>query len=469
MRVFDDIRELKSRQKYSEAWVVGFSALQEEMNNEYLKTALFWVAYAALKDITSEVRSREPMQPRAQEQEVIDGWVNSIADLRLDLPNENIDFRLWNLFKGIGHHCGPLCNYVLSSGRSIFHDQDHEPFVTDKGESPSLVARVARTVAQHYLLHRKSSGLPAPRVVALLEYALTAAKDGSGGKTWLEYDRAKIFLSCGEFERARQAYLVVLKKKMTESWAWFGLAQTYPEDNDKAIKLIAKGLISANEDKFAIRGYVLLAQLSSESSAYELSSKALVKVHRIYEANGWQLKDRVVEMMASAWFDGSVDIVRLDEELAALAEGADELAANRPVTVNGVVERVHRSGKGAEIYVDRKLQLRAKKQMFLTGSLPDCGAAVSVTFDAGSDDNTVISVDEAPAFEADDVRCFHGVIKVTEKGFGFVSDEIFVPPMLIDGVTTNENVSGVAVMQYDQKKNRYGWKAVSLKLEDVTV
>ncbi len=49
MSIFDDIRELKSNNNLEGAWQAGYQVLQQDKHNEFLKTSLFWVIYAALK------------------------------------------------------------------------------------------------------------------------------------------------------------------------------------------------------------------------------------------------------------------------------------------------------------------------------------------------------------------------------------------------------------------------------------
>lgn len=47
--VFAEIRELKKTGRLVEAWNCGFSAFQQEPDNNFLRTSLFWVCYAGIK------------------------------------------------------------------------------------------------------------------------------------------------------------------------------------------------------------------------------------------------------------------------------------------------------------------------------------------------------------------------------------------------------------------------------------
>lgn len=82
--------------------------------------------------------------------------------------------------------------------------------------------------------------------------------------------------------------------------------------------------------------------------------------------------------------------------------------------------------------------------------------------DMGSESQDVVSVENIQVIETQDIRSFKGSLKVSEKGFGFVNGEFFVPPGLVEGVQRDAEVSGTAVMSFDKVKNKYGWKAITL-------
>lgn len=128
MSVFATIKALKGDGQLEEAWQYGFEALQEDRQNTYLQTTLFWIVYAALKQKVDPIKQRKNAKPLPAEQSWIDAWVTRISELNLALPNENIDYRLWNIFlkaKDVGQFCTPLCLYVLVSGRKLFRPEDY--------------------------------------------------------------------------------------------------------------------------------------------------------------------------------------------------------------------------------------------------------------------------------------------------------------------------------------------------------
>ena len=174
MSIFDELRTLKGQGQFEDAWQHGFAAFQQDQQNIFLQTTLFWVIYAALKQKIDPIKQQGNIKPLPAEQNWIDTWVARIDDLNLALPNDNIDYRLWNLFKykDIGQFCKPLCLYILLRGRGLFRPEDHAPYCTDAKELPSPVLKLARMVAANYLQDKGNAKIPVDRVMSFLQYAI---------------------------------------------------------------------------------------------------------------------------------------------------------------------------------------------------------------------------------------------------------------------------------------------------------
>ena len=464
MSVFATIKALKGDGQLEEAWQYGFEALQEDRQNTYLQTTLFWIVYAALKQKVDPIKQRKNAKPLPAEQSWIDAWVTRISELNLALPNENIDYRLWNIFlkaKDVGQFCTPLCLYVLVSGRKLFRPDDYIPYRTEIGESPSLVCKLARMVAANYLQHRDNSLVPVGRVTGFLQYAFEATQDAAH-KIWICYDKANVLAASGQMERARQAYLDVLEKKRSESWAWFGLATTYQDEPAKASSLIAHGLTCAHDPKYSVRGLYLFANLMAQQANYADASRSLLRLNSIYQINSWPLKKEIAELMANSWYDASLDEAALDGTIQTLAASANHYVVQHPIVYRGIVAAIHKSGKGADIYISPKQISPVFKRLFQTHEAFRPGAFVELLCDKRSDEDTPISVKEIERFTSENICAYSGVLALKEKGFGFV-DSVFVPPFLIGAHTNGEEVAGIAVMKFNKVKNTTGLSAITIR------
>ncbi len=461
MSVFDTMRTLKGEGRFEEAWQLGFDALQQDQQNTFLQTALFWVVYAALKQKIDTIKQREDAKPLPVEQQWIDTWVTRISDLNLALPNENIDYRLWNIFlktKDVGKFCTTLCMYILDSGRKLFRPEDYLPYLTENGESPSLVCKLARMVAKNYLLYKDDTPNLVGRVTGFLQYAIESTQDFAH-KIWLIYDKAQVLAASGQMGRARDAYLDVLEKKRSESWAWFGLATTYQDEPLKANSLVAYGLTCAHDPRYSIPGLYHFANLLAQQGNYADASRSLLRLYRIYQKNGWPLKKEVAELMACAWYDASLDETDLDVTIRRLSVSANQLVIQRPVVYKGIVASIHKSGKRADIYLSPNQIIPVFKKLFQAQDTFHPGAYVELLCDNRNGEDIPILVKKIQPFNSENICSFTGVLKLKEKGFGFV-DKVFVPPYLIGAHADDEEVHGVAVVKLDKTKNVNGLVAI---------
>ena len=56
-----------------------------------------------------------------------------------------------------------------------------------------------------------------------------------------------------------------------------------------------------------------------------------------------------------------------------------------------------------------------------------------------------------------------------QNNMGFTKNNIFIPPPLItaNNLQDGETWSGLALKMYDQKKKKFGWKAISINIKDI--
>ena len=353
--------------------------------------------------------------------------------------------------KDVGQFCTPLCLYILASGRKLFHPEDYTPYSTEIGESPSVVCRLARMVAANYLQLKNNSPISVGRITGFLQYAFEATQD-TAHKIWISYDRANVLAASGQMERARQAYLDVLEKKRSESWAWFGLATTYQDEPEKASSLIAYGLTCVQDPIFSIKGLQHFVSLLTQQANYADASRALLRLFHIYQKNGWPIRKEVAELMACSWYDASLDEAALDITIRTLATSANQYVVQHPVVYKGMVTRIHDSGKGADIYIGPKQTMPVFKRLFQPRDAFCAGTFVELLCDKRAEEDLPVSVKKISPFTSENICTFTGTLKITERGFGFV-DNIFVPQFIAKKHTNGDKITGVAVLKFDKVKN----------------
>ena len=459
--IFAEIRELKQQGKYVDAWNCGYAAFKDEPNNTFLRTSLFWVCYAAIKAVQESVLGRQNKVPNVNEQEIVNSWINCISQLNLPVPCEELDFRFFNLFKGCGEHYQAYIQMLTFYGSRLYQPNDLQPYKTDKGEYPSLLVRLARQTSKAWLQHHQQWDLNLDGILNLLQHALDNALDNN--KTWLHFDISKCLVSAKRYEEAREAALIVLRKKMSESWAWGALADTYLDENsDAAISCYCKGIQEANEPPFRIPMYYGLAQLFSNKQEFDLASASLCKLIEIYKSNGWHLKPEHEDLVQQTWFDASaIESIDLDKEIKTRADNALQYTTKKLEMAVGIVDAHHRSGKGFSIYIDFGKKLSARIGVFVGKGLPEIGTWLQVKLANDGQQLEVIEAHRTEPQTSERVIDIEGDLRLNPKGFGFV-DDAFVAPFLLNGYQDKEHIKATKIWDIDPKKGEPSWRVIKV-------
>lgn len=459
--VFAQIRELKQQGNFVDAWNCGYVVFQNEPQNTYLRTSLFWVCYAAIKAIQDPILARENKAPNGNEQEIVNSWINCLAELNLPVPCEELDFRFFNLFKGYGEHYESYIQMLTYYGSNLYQPADLEPYKTEKGESPSLVVRLARQTSKAWLLHHKEWNLSLESILDLLNYALNSALDRN--KVWLQYDTCKCLASVGKFNEARNIAIKIIKSKVSEPWAWRALADTYiSQDSKAAISCYCKGILSSHEPPASVPMYFGLAQLFAYREEFGFASAALSKLIEIYNANGWQIKPEHEELIQQGWFDASaIESVNFNEVIKTRANDALQYATKKLEVAVGIVDSHHRSGKRFSIYLDLNKKVTARKAVLFGKGLPEVGTWLELKLANDGQQLEVLEAHKVEPKQSERVKLIEGTLKLNPKGFGFV-DDAFVAPYLLNGFNDQEYVKATKIWDKDPKKGTPSWRVIKI-------
>jgi hypothetical protein len=465
--IFAQIRVLKQQGNFADAWSHGFAAYQNEPTNTYLRTTLFWVCYAAIKAIQEPVINRQNKTPNGNEKNIVNSWINCIGQLNLPVPCEELDFRFFNLFKGCGEHYQNYVKLLIFYGSSLYKATDLKPYQTDRGEYSSLVVRLARQTSKAWLQHHNEWDLNLDDILKLLQYALDNALDSN--KIWLQYDISKCLVSANRYDEARSAALSVLRNKMSESWAWGALADTYlKEDSTAAIACYCKGIMEAHEPPFCIPMYFSLAKSFSNAQEFGLASASLSKLVEIYNANGWQLKPEHGELVQQPWFDASaIETVDIQTEIKNRSNNSLQYATEKLEMAIGIVDAHHRTGKGFSIYIDLGKKLSARKGVFFGTGLPDVGTWLELKLAKDGEQTEVLEAHKIDEQGSDKVATIEGNLKLNPKGFGFV-DDAFIAPFLLSGYQDQELIRAIKIWDKNPKKGTPSWRVIKVEKSNLS-
>jgi tetratricopeptide (TPR) repeat protein len=467
-QLFRTITTHRKSGNLQKAWDMGCPAVQESPSDGYLKGAFFWVCYDYLKQVQGAIKERAQQNngnfsPNMSELERINFLLDWV--IWLDIPLGGYEYRsLLLLFQKNMENLPKLVLLLVKHGTALFNEEDKHPYQNDKGESPSLMLKFARKMGKAWMEHEGVRQMDIDQLLVVFAQARSEAKDRLH-LIWLDYDEAKCLIIAGRLEQARECVIPVLRKKQSETWAWGALAATYrKQDISAAITLFCKGLSCAHDEKFALPLLKGIAPLLAKNGQLAEASMCLQRAINCYESNGWKLKADLEKLSSESWFDSSVNLEELSSFLERKSQNAlDYLHGPREEHMT-VISNVHLSGKGFHVYRDRHHSYSVPIILYQSKQPPKPGSYVRLTI--ASEDESAIAAEPCAAESLADVDLEDGVLRVVEKGFGFVNDT-FVPPYLIDEGFDGQFVKIFKVLDFDKTKNKHSWKAITLELLNV--
>lgn len=466
---FRTVTNLRKAGDLQEAWNVGFAALEHSPQDMYIKGALFWVCYEFIKQqqgkISKRAASSNNFRPSDFEFERIEDLLQTIVSF--DIPTGGLEYKMLLVqFKKNLEWFPSLVNLVLCHQDALFDEESKKPFQAEKGEIPSLMLSTARQIASAWLRAHKFWQLDLNQVLGFIHLARNQVSD-TKHLIWLDYDQAKCLIVSGQYDQARELLLPILRKKQKEAWAWGALAATYQkQDHSLALKFFAKGIVSAHDVTFSLKllqGAIPLLLANQQPTE---ASMCLKTVLQAYQSNGWKVKPELEQLTNQPWYDASVDEKELKAFLKSLCRDAIEYLHGPLEKVIGVVESIHRSEKGFQVFVNKSTAWSVRMGIHKSNQKPQAGDYVELSLSINGNEKEVVASIPSQPIEIADVDTVEGELHIATKGFGFVEDT-FVPPFLIGDIVNKSRVKALRIMAWDKTKARHNWKAI--KLEQVAV
>lgn len=314
--------------------------------------------------------------------------------------------------------------------------------------------------------------LEAQALLPRLEELSTSHADYS----WLGYYRAKLLVALGDIVAALPTLLPLVRQKSGEYWAWQLLAETLRStDSAAALACYYRATQCSSEEMYLGRVRETLAGLLHGAGHFGLAQEQLRRLTQAKQAEGKQPPYTAKQLMGQPWF---AEVYPVDKALpAALLAGAETAAYGdlpwQPVVLQEMIAataekparvRLLPGGRNA-----RALTVRLKKYPWLAKA--ELGTPLQVRCEPVNGFEQVVQLAARPAGAPWDTRPaprpetgptttrdFDGILRVQDKGFGFVND-IFVPARLIsqNNWTAGQRLQGTAISQFDQTKGKEGW------------
>lgn len=302
-----EIKALRKGGQLDAALKLGQESLAQSPNDVWLKREVAWVYYEYIKKIALSLAAMFEKKQRPDSSAItrLHGFCQEYAKLNLEKPDmalSNINLQL----SKIGKHLDFYAPYLVWAGIESFSHDDHVPFETEQGVSPSKVTKIAREAAA-WCNSAQRAQEHGNFILSLVDYAINNHQEDSKQRIWLFYDRVKLHLRLNNTEAAAADMREVLKTKRKEFWAWGRMAMVQERLSPKlAIACLCQAMLCRPDPKFTGRLHMRLGKLLLEQNETSLAVAEYLAAADIYTKEGWAFPDDLDGALQAAWFDPSI-------------------------------------------------------------------------------------------------------------------------------------------------------------------
>ena len=255
----------------------------------------------------------------------------------------------------------------------------------------------------------------------------------------------------------------------TNAWILLGDALYHQQEENQALICFARALTTRAKPDAMLKAKEKLARILQKQERYMEAKTEYRDIISFLERAGEPLPFSVAAVMEEPWFKETEARPHNKGLYRHYSIQADNLLYADMPEQSAVINHIDERRKRLWFRVDREVTGSAAFNQLGFRVSPGDFIAVRMKKEQGPDGEeryrllTARPTDEAPGGI---VRMFRGLFSMKQgQTFGFVDREIFIPPHLVEQglLMPGQAISGMAVMEYDQKRNRWSWKAVKLE------
>lgn len=317
----DDIQQAsalsKDQNNHSQARTILIDILKQDPTEKKALLTLAWVEYRIL----------DSESPKEKEKSLLDL-------VRILNQMEDIDENLFeNVVKKTSFHAEVLGNYahfikeVVATNPLLDNKNTFDDFLNIASinqNSVNLKRLVLRGLQKNLKRFPSNISLHAGWI---LDFLKTFSKEEVEIHEWSPYYYGRLWAWCKGDERVSQQYLIPYARvKKNEFWIWEALAEACIDKEMEIACLVKSTKCKAPEDYTKKGVYYTLAERLIEINKYDLASKTIEELRKIYNQKGKRIPDKIKHYQEEKWFDPSkIDDVTFSDFLKDKSLRAEEI------------------------------------------------------------------------------------------------------------------------------------------------
>jgi hypothetical protein len=120
---------------------------------------------------------------------------------------------------------------------------------------------------------------------------------------WFPYYYGKLLIENGDFARARQFVVSIVKSKPNEFWVWDVMASTFEhEQGDERLWCLCRALTCRAREDFLVRVRQRLAALLVQKQLFDAARTEIVAIVNVRESKNWKIPPEVQSWMQASWY-----------------------------------------------------------------------------------------------------------------------------------------------------------------------
>lgn len=341
-------------------------------------------------------------------------------------------------------------------------DADYKPFITTDGQKVLSLAERAFMAYSKSLLQPDTTTADIEKWITKLDLIISQHPN----YIYLPYFKAKLLIRIGQNELAIKALKPFLKLKTSDFWVWELLGDATADDK-KQFAFYCKAMLCHAKDEMKI---ALREKMMDELIEHQHYSEAKAEWQKIIDTrtnNGWAIPQKIIDIEHENWFVSCKPTKQIDGFYKQYSTEADAFAGFELKTIDVLITHINTEKKVVSFVTSNeqlgffkfkgKLNFGCHSVLTIeTEDLADNGFAKVMRWQMRTDTEN---------FEGVFFVHFAGVVHKSKSGFAIV-DRVFVPATCLQSISNGTIIAGVAVKSYGRSKERWGWTAIDVQLQN---